>query len=65
MLRIVTDERRRPAPKAARRPKGGRPEGPAGRVACLRVAPLRACAALLVSSLLRAITAIAGHGYRP
>ena len=61
---IVTDERRRPAPKAAR-PEGVARRRLLGGVACLRVAPLRDCAALLASSLLRAITTIAGRGYRP
>jgi len=65
MLRIVTDERRTHAPKAARRPTGGRPERPAGCVACLRVAPLRDCAARLAGGPLRAIPAIAGIEYGP
>jgi len=61
---IVTDERRGPAPKAARPAGVARRRLPDG-VACLRVAPLRDGAALLAGSLLRAITAIAGYGYRP
>jgi len=65
MRRIVTDERRCPALKAARRPLGGRPERPAGSVACLRVAPLRVCAALLAGGPLRTIPAIAGIEYGP
>lgn len=58
MQRNVTDERRRMRPKAAR--PSGRVQGAAGVVACLRVAPLRDCAALLASGPLNAITTIAG-----
>jgi hypothetical protein len=54
----------RPWPKS-RPPLRGRPERPVGYVACLRVAPLRDCAALLAGGPLRAIPAIAGIEYGP
>jgi hypothetical protein len=48
-----------------RPPRSGCPEVPASDVACLRVAPLRDCTALLASGHLEAITTIAGTGYTP
>jgi hypothetical protein len=53
---IVTDKQRWQRSKAAR-PKGVDLRKPLSVVACLRVAPLRDCTALLVSGFLRSITA--------
>jgi hypothetical protein len=61
----VTDEGRSPGPKAARRPKGGRPEKAAGYVERLVRATSPACAALLAGDLLRTIPAIADIEYGP
>lgn len=46
-------------------PLRGRPQEPGGRVACLRVAPLRVCAALLATGLLRAIPMFPSDQDRP
>ena len=64
MRDIVTDEQRGHAPKSAR-PEGVALRSPLATSTCLRVAPLRDCAALLASGPLRAITTIADTGCGP
>ena len=61
---IVTDEQHGHASKAARR-EAVALRSPLATSTCLRVAPLRDCAALLASGLLRAIPTIAGYEDRP
>ena len=63
-LCIVIEEQRRHAPKFAR-PFRVAIRSPLDVVACLRVARLRAFAALLASGLLMAIQAIASSGPGP
>jgi len=61
---IATDEQRGHAPKAARRFAIAL-RGALAASGRLRVAPLRDCATFLASAPLRAITGVAGIGFRP